>query len=138
MGYIDWCLCDFLANALYWNGRCTQEDIIVSKHLMLSSILTERINSSQLRLIIVFFAQILFVVNFFYSIWYGKKMTTKNPWGATTLEWTTPINTGHGNWPGKLPVVHRWSYDYSKDPNAEKDFIAQHIPLTEEEKHSQH
>src|SRR6187431_694173 len=62
--------------------------------------------------IIVFAAQLLFVFNFFHSIWYGKKMTTQNPWGATTLEWTTPIKAGHGNWPGNLPVVHRWAYDY--------------------------
>jgi len=80
--------------------------------------------------IVVFAAQILFVINFYYSIFYGKKMKTKNPWGATTLEWTTPIEAGHGNWPGKLPVVHRWSYDYGKDGH---DFIPQHVPLLEGE-----
>ena len=88
--------------------------------------------------IIVFAGQLLFVVNFFYSIWYGKKQKVKNPYGAATLEWTTPINAGHGNWPVNLPVVHRWSYDYSKDPNAESDFVAQHVPLTEDEKRSEH
>ena len=76
--------------------------------------------------IIVFFLQILFVVNFMYSIWKGKKMTTRNPWGASTLEWTTPNNTGHGNWEGKLPSVHRWPYDYGKDG---RDFIPQIEPL---------
>ncbi|MCL4109846.1 UNVERIFIED_CONTAM: hypothetical protein GTU68_028755 [Idotea baltica] len=81
--------------------------------------------------IVVFAAQMLFVINFFYSIWKGKKMTTKNPWKANTLEWTTPINTGHGNWEGNLPVVHRWAYDYGKDGI---DYVPQHIPLTEEEK----
>ncbi|WP_235297036.1 cytochrome c oxidase subunit I [Portibacter marinus] len=81
--------------------------------------------------IVVFAAQVLFVINFFYSIWKGKQMKTKNPWKATTLEWTTPIKTGHGNWEGKLPVVHRWAYDYGKDGI---DYIPQHIPLTEEEK----
>ena len=65
--------------------------------------------------IVVFALQVLFVVNFFWSIWKGKKMTTKNPWEANTLEWTTPIKAGHGNWVGNLPVVHRWSYDYGKD-----------------------
>ncbi len=49
--------------------------------------------------ILVFFVQLLFVINFFYSIWYGRKMKTKNPWGANTLEWTTPIEPIHGNWP---------------------------------------
>lgn len=80
--------------------------------------------------IIAFFVQLVFVVNFFYSIWYGKKMKTKNPWQANTLEWTTPIEPIHGNWPGNLPVVHRWPYDYNKD---EREFVQQHIPLKENE-----
>ena len=80
--------------------------------------------------IIVFAIQLLFVVNFFYSIWYGKKQTTRNPWGASTLEWTTPIEAGHGNWPGKLPSVHRWPYDYGKDG---EEYISQMTPMKEGE-----
>ncbi len=81
--------------------------------------------------VITFAAQILFVVNFIYSINNGKKMKTKNPWLATTLEWTTPIKAGHGNWPGKIPTVQRWAYDYGKDG---KDYIPQIVPLSDEEK----
>ena len=80
--------------------------------------------------ILVFFVQLVFVINFFYSIWRGRKMTTKNPWGANTLEWTTPIEPIHGNWPGKIPVVHRWAYDYNKD---EREFVPQVVPLAEGE-----
>ena len=80
--------------------------------------------------IIVFAVQLLFVLNFFYSIWKGKKMKTKNPWGATTLEWTTGIKPTHGNWPGKIPSVHRWAYDYNKD---EREFVPQYVPLEEGE-----
>lgn len=80
--------------------------------------------------IVVFFVQLLFVLNFFHSIWRGKKMTTKNPWDATTLEWTTPIEPIHGNWPGNLPTVHRWAYDYNKD---EREFVSQIVPLEEGE-----
>ena len=80
--------------------------------------------------IITFGFQILFVINFFYSIWKGKKMTTRNPYQANTLEWTTPIDTGHGNWPGKLPTVQRWAYDYSKDGI---DNISQIQPIMEGE-----
>jgi cytochrome c oxidase subunit 1 len=87
---------------------------------------------------VVFAAQVLFVINFFYSIWRGKKMTKKNPWGATTLEWTTPVNTGHGNWPGKLPVVHRWAYDYSTNDEDDQDFIQQHVPLKPGETGAEH
>lgn len=81
---------------------------------------------------LVFAAQIVFVVNFFYSIWKGKKMTVKNPWGATSLEWTTPVEPLHGNWPHKIPTVHRWPYDYSK-PGAKMDYVPQVVPLEEDE-----
>ena len=80
--------------------------------------------------IIVFVAQLIFVFNFFYSIWKGKKMTNPNPYGATTLEWTTPIEPIHGNWPGNLPTVHRWAYDYNKD---EREFVSQVEPAKEGE-----
>ena len=78
--------------------------------------------------------QFIFVFNFFYSIFKGTK-ATKNPWESNTLEWTTPIERIHGNWPGEIPTVHRWPYDYSK-PGADKDFIPQTEPLKEgEEEH---
>lgn len=80
--------------------------------------------------IIVFSVQFLFILNFFYSIYKGRKVTTLNPWNSTTLEWTTPINPGHGNWEGEIPEVHRWPYDYSKDG---VDFVDQITPLTEAE-----
>ncbi len=85
--------------------------------------------------IITFMAQILFVVNFFWSMYKGKKMTEQNPYGANSIEWTTPIVAGHGNWPEKIPTVQRWAYDYGKDG---KEFIPQHTPLAEGEEHSSH
>jgi cytochrome c oxidase subunit 1 len=80
--------------------------------------------------IIVFAMQLMFVFNFFYSIFKGRKVRTQNPWGANTLEWTTPINPGHGNWPGEIPEVHRWAYDYSKDG---REFIPQTEPVGPDE-----
>ena len=65
--------------------------------------------------IAVFFVQLLFVFNFFYSINYGRKITSLNPYQSGSLEWTTPIEPGHGNWEGDIPEVHRWPYDFGKD-----------------------
>jgi cytochrome c oxidase subunit 1 len=79
---------------------------------------------------IVFAVQLLFVFNFFYSMFKGRKVTNPNPWGANTLEWTTPINPGHGNWVGEIPEVYRGAYDYAKDG---KDFIPQNVPIGEDE-----
>jgi cytochrome c oxidase subunit 1 len=80
--------------------------------------------------IVVFAVQLMFVFNFFYSIFKGRKVTTTNPWGANTLEWTTPINPGHGNWTGEIPEVHRWPYDYGKDG---REFIPQTEPISASE-----
>ncbi len=83
--------------------------------------------------IIVFAVQLMFLFNFFYSIFKGRKVTNNNPWGSTTLEWTTPINPGHGNWTGEIPEVHRWAYDYGKDG---REFIPQTEPVgANESKH---
>lgn len=79
--------------------------------------------------ILTFGAQFIFLFNFFYSMFRGKK-ATENPWKSNTLEWTTPINPGHGNWPGEIPTAHRWPYDYSK-PGAKDDFIPQTVPFSE-------
>jgi cytochrome c oxidase subunit 1 len=81
--------------------------------------------------IIAALAQFIFIFNFFYSMFRGEK-APQNPWNSNTLEWTTPMANIHGNWPGSLPVVHRWAYDYSK-PGAEHDFIPQTVPLADGE-----
>jgi cytochrome c oxidase subunit 1 len=72
-------------------------------------------------------SQIIFFVNFFYSMRKGPK-AGQNPWDANTLEWTTPIVPEHGNWPGPLPEVYRWPYDYSKPGKAE-DYVPQTVPM---------
>ncbi len=83
---------------------------------------------STIAAIVVFAANLIFLYNFFYSIFWGKKATA-NPWRSNTLEWTTPVNPGHGNWEGEIPTVYRWPYDYSK-PGAPEDFIPQNIPFS--------
>ena len=75
--------------------------------------------------------QLVFLYNFFSSIFYGKK-AEQNPWKSTTLEWTTPVEHIHGNWPGEIPHVHRWAYDYSK-PGHDEDFVPQTVPMKEGE-----
>lgn len=79
--------------------------------------------------ILTFGAQFIFLLNFFYSMFRGKKAPA-NPWKSNTLEWTTPRVPQHGNWPGDIPAVHRWPYDYSK-PGSESDFIPQTVPYSE-------
>jgi cytochrome c oxidase subunit I len=73
-------------------------------------------------------AQLIFIFNFFYSMFRGR-VASQNPWRSNTLEWTAPVEHIHGNWPGPIPAVHRWPYDYSK-PGADDDFIPQTVPYS--------
>ncbi len=72
-------------------------------------------------------AQLIFIYNFFKSIWWGKKAQDDNPWQATTLEWQTHTPPGHGNF-DTAPVVYRGPYDYSC-PGEPKDFCPQNQPV---------
>jgi cytochrome c oxidase subunit 1 len=80
--------------------------------------------------------QLVFLWNFFYSIFKGKR-APMNPWKSNTLEWTAPVEHIHGNWPGEIPEVYRWPYDYSK-PGHEEDFVPQNVPMKENEEQLHH
>jgi cytochrome c oxidase subunit 1 len=72
-------------------------------------------------------AQIPFIVNFFWSIWKGRKVE-HNHWDATTLEWaaTTSPPLAHGNF-AVVPEVHRGPYEYSPPGNG-RGYIPQNEP----------
>ena len=66
--------------------------------------------------------QILFIINFFWSIKKGEKVSD-NPWDATTLEWTAPSPPPHGNFVTP-PRAFRGPYEYSV-PGDPTDFTMQ-------------
>jgi len=69
-------------------------------------------------------AQLLFIVNFFWSLFRGRK-AGENPWQATTLEWATSSPPPHGNFPTPLTVYHG-PYEYSV-PGRQDDWLPQHV-----------
>jgi cytochrome c oxidase subunit 1 len=71
-------------------------------------------------------AQIPFIINFFWSLRNGRRITSDNPWDSTTLEWQTPTPPPHGNF-DKAPEVHRGPYEYSV-PGHARDFTPQNEP----------
>ena len=75
----------------------------------------------------LFFFQLFFIVNFFWSIFAGKK-SDGNLWQATTLEWAAAPSPplSHGNFPS-VPTVYRGPYEYSV-PGHESDFTPQNQP----------
>ena len=66
--------------------------------------------------------QIFFIVNFFWSMKKGEKVSA-NPWDATTLEWTAPSPPPHGNFVTP-PRAFRGPYEYSV-PGDPTDFTMQ-------------
>jgi cytochrome c oxidase subunit I len=68
-------------------------------------------------------AQIPFFINFWASIFIGKKIKNDNPWDATTLEWSTPTPPPHGNFTYDVNV-YRGPYEYSREDH-EGDFYPQ-------------
>ncbi len=56
--------------------------------------------------------QLIFIVNFFWSLFRGKRCGN-NPWNSNTLEWMTTSPAPHGNFEA-VPVVYRWPYDYGQ------------------------
>ncbi len=70
--------------------------------------------------------QIIFAINFFYSIFYGPKVG-RNPWRANGLEWFAPSPpVGHGNFDAQ-PIVYRGPYEYGS-PEVDTDFYPQTQP----------
>ncbi len=67
-------------------------------------------------------AQIFFLVNFFWSLFSGKK-AERNPWQANTLEWVASSPPPHGNFEVQ-PVVYRGPYEYSS-PEVKEDWLPQ-------------
>jgi len=74
-------------------------------------------------------SQIPFVVNFFWSLFAGKKVGN-NPWQANTLDWSAPSPPPHGNF-GAIPEVYRGAYEYSS-PEVKEDFLPQDRRLATE------
>ncbi|MGA8763094.1 MAG: cbb3-type cytochrome c oxidase subunit I [Candidatus Sulfotelmatobacter sp.] len=73
--------------------------------------------------IITIAAQLIFVINLFWSMFKGPK-ASDNPWEATTLEWTTTTPPPHDNFGGVTPVVNHGAYEYGV-PGAPRDYIMQ-------------
>ncbi|PQO27747.1 cbb3-type cytochrome c oxidase subunit I [Blastopirellula marina] len=73
-------------------------------------------------------SQIPFILNFFYSMFFGPK-AGRNPWRANGLEWQAPSPPGHGNFDFQ-PIVYRGPYEYGS-PETDEDYYPQTQPPTE-------
>jgi len=122
-GLLQLCIWSIFPNALYRYGRTYQDVTIQTLTFPYLMIL------QMFKFLITVFAlvggvfQLVFLWNFIHSMFYGKKSRTK-PMEIQYSRVDTPVEHMHGNWPGAIPHVHRWAYDYSK-PGHDEDFVPQ-------------
>ena len=77
-------------------------------------------------IVVTIAAQVIFLFNFVRSVWWGAKVNEKNPWRATTLEWSIASPTLFDNFGPAEPVVYRGAYEFGTTAFAE-DFLPQHL-----------
>jgi cytochrome c oxidase subunit 1 len=70
--------------------------------------------------------QLIFLYNLIYSRFRGKP-AARNPWQATSLEWTTSSPPPRDNFGGKLPVVYHDPYQYGIEGSS-GDYVMQNSP----------
>src|SRR5712664_249698 len=76
--------------------------------------------------ILMVFAQGIFLVNFLWSLFRGEKVEERNPWRATTLEWSVSSPPPANDFGAIDPVVYRGAYEFSV-PGVAEDFVPQHL-----------
>ena len=74
----------------------------------------------------LFIWQFFFVVNFFHSLFWGKRVG-RNPGKANSVEWSAPSPPGHGNFDHQIEVV-RGAYEYGS-PETDEDNLPQAVPV---------
>jgi cytochrome c oxidase subunit 1 len=76
--------------------------------------------------ILLVIAQGIFLFNFLWSLFRGEKIEERNPWSATTLEWSVPSPPPAGDFGPADRVVYRGAYEFSV-PGVAEDFVPQHL-----------
>jgi cytochrome c oxidase subunit 1 len=76
--------------------------------------------------IILVLSQGIFLVNFLWSLFRGEKVDERNPWRATTLEWSVSSPPPADDFGATDPVVYRGAYEFSV-PGVAEDFVPQHL-----------
>jgi cytochrome c oxidase subunit 1 len=70
--------------------------------------------------------QMIFLANFFRTLARPGRAQSRNPWHATTLEWTLPSPVPSGDFGEEPPLVYRGAYLYGECLGA-LDFWPQHV-----------
>jgi cytochrome c oxidase subunit I len=72
-------------------------------------------------------AQSIFVANFVGTLLRRAPAAEKNPWRASTLEWSLPSPPPLDNFTGPAPIVFRGAYEFYATTNRATDFVPQYL-----------
>jgi cytochrome c oxidase subunit 1 len=114
----------FIFMPMHWLGLLTQSNLLPpAQRMAVASAGAAIRNVVTVATICTVAAQLLFVWNFFHSLWRAKAPEVNNPWSATTLEWSVASPAPRLNFNGQPPAVHRRAYEFTG--NRPVDFVPQ-------------
>ncbi|MGA2428179.1 MAG: cbb3-type cytochrome c oxidase subunit I [Candidatus Acidiferrum sp.] len=98
---------------MHWLGLIAHLHLSPEAMLTVATAATSAIRSFvTVATLVTIAAQGIFLVNFVTSLLKRSEAAEKNPWRATTLEWSLPSPPPLGNFAGQTPVVYRGAYEF--------------------------
>jgi cytochrome c oxidase subunit 1 len=118
---------------MHWLGLISHLHLSPEVMLTVATAATSAIRSLvTMATLVTIAAQAIFLANFVGSLLRRGEAVAKNPWRATTLEWSLPSPPPIGNFVGVAPVVYRSAYEFGAIANRAEDFASQTLkPDTE-------
>jgi cytochrome c oxidase subunit 1 len=112
---------------MHWLGLITHSRVSNVTQLHVITILSTNLRSFiTVASILTIATQGIFLFNFLWSLLHGEKTKERNPWRATTLEWSLASPPPFDDFGPSEPVVYRGAYEFSL-PGVAQDFVPQHL-----------
>ena len=112
---------------MHWLGLLTHANLYSGSRIAAISAMVAPVRAFiTVAAILLVLAQGIFLFNFLWSLFRGEKIEERNPWRATTLEWSVPSPPPADDFGPTDPVVYRGAYEFSV-PGMAEDFVPQHL-----------
>src|SRR6266404_2246816 len=112
---------------MHWLGLLTHANLYSGSRIAAISAMVAPIRAFiTVVAILLVLAQGIFLFNFLWSLFRGEKIQERNPWRATTLEWSVSSPPPADDFGATDPLVYRGAYEFSV-PGVAEDFVPQHL-----------
>lgn len=115
---------------MHWLGLISHLNLSGARLTLATSTMSAIQSFVTIATLVTIAAQGIFLANFVKSLRKRSEAVEKNPWRATTLEWSLPSPPPLGNFTGAAPVVYRGAYEFraSNGASSAEDFALQFVP----------